>query len=48
MIYKKQLFVEGYFDKLFLESLLHSLNLKDVEVKMPQMTGVPYGGTCGH
>jgi hypothetical protein len=44
MIYKKQIFVEGYFDKLFLESLLHSLNLKDIEVKMPQMTGVSYGG----
>jgi hypothetical protein len=41
---KKQLIVEGYFDKMFMDSLLKSSGIKDVDVKMPQAIGTQYGG----
>jgi hypothetical protein len=42
--YTKKLIVEGYFDKLFLDILLQSMKLKDVEVKTPQKNGIMHGG----
>jgi hypothetical protein len=41
---KKQLIVEGYFDKLFFGALLRSMGVDDVDVKMPQSAGASYGG----
>jgi hypothetical protein len=44
MLFKKQLIVEGVFDKLFFDALLSGLAIKDVDVKTPHRSGIAYNG----
>ena len=44
MTFKKQLIVEGVFDKLFFDALLQALGINNVDVITPQKNGIAYNG----